>query len=183
MKRHLYALALTIAATPEPAPGEPLEPPPLPDDQRLLYATAKQMIESEGYRVYECTAYDASGWVLVARGESGLSSPDGTIRLLAGSSRNMLLVLWHEYGHQLRMDEPWTFENEAFAEVFSHVVSAYFGIHNPYSAAYIRRHSYTYEEPLRYLAAEADLITYLATRTICKLLRWQPSDEYSVDDW
>lgn len=176
VRGHLQALIAELAAHPGPPPldatGRPmLGPPPLPDDSRELYLRCRAVIRQWGHRVVEFDETTYEGRDYIQSGIAGLTTPEGTIGLRAAGSRNMLLVLLHEYGHLRRRDLARQGHGEYFSEAFSYIVGAYFGVMNPAAAQYIHHIAFGDDDhAITFLTAEADVLTQQSAQMIVTVL-------------
>ncbi len=103
----------------------------LPDDQQERYAAVLAAVQAEGIRVEErddlgsAEGYSAGGVIALRRGLD---------------SRSRLLVLLHEWSHELlhKGAANTLARKEAQAEATAYVVSRHFGIGHPFAADYLQ---------------------------------------------
>ncbi|MSP12838.1 MAG: hypothetical protein EXR62_07760 [Chloroflexi bacterium] len=133
---------------------------PLADDQGALFARLAQVVTEDGIIITEQRTGLAQGY-----------STGGSIALKAGmDSRNKVLVLIHEYAHELLH---WGGEGkemaiqvkECHAEAVSYVVAHHFGMDNPFSSDYLHHWGTTPKE----LVAELEVIRRAAAYIIDRI--------------
>jgi len=135
---------------------------PLADNQQELCERLIQMMAEDRIKVSEAHLGLTQG----VSGRGRVSVREGM------DSTNKVLTLLHEYAHELLH---WTVEGktqplkvkECHAEAVSFVVANHFGIHNPFSAEYLKHWGNTPKE----LLAELDVVRRTAAQMIDRLER------------
>jgi antirestriction protein ArdC len=127
------AVAVFDAGQLTETPALPVHRTSLPDDQQERYAAVLAAVRAEGIRVEErddlgsAEGYSAGGVIALRRGLD---------------SRNGLLILVHEWSHEiLHKGEAKTLaraRKEAQAEATAYVVGRHFGLAHPFAAEYLQ---------------------------------------------
>jgi antirestriction protein ArdC len=127
------AVAVFDAGQLTETPALPSHRDALPDDQQERYAAVLAAVQAEGIRVEErddlgsAEGYSAGGVIAVRQGLD---------------SRNRLLVLLHEWSHELlhkgEANRLARARKEAQAEATAYVVGRHFGLAHPFAADYLQ---------------------------------------------
>ena len=132
---------------------------PLGNDQPALYQRLVDVVKEDGVVIDERNTGRAEGY-----------SVGGRIVISENKdSRNKVLILIHEYAHELlhwKKEEPPPSRQveECHAEAISYVVAHHFGIHNPFSADYLHYWGTTPKELLAELETVRRTAAYIIGR-------------------
>lgn len=132
----------------------------LEDNQQDLCARLEQAMQLDGIQVAESELGLTQGY-----------SAKGRVRVREGmDSTSKVLTLLHEYAHELLH---WSVEGKAqapkikecHAEAVSYIVSHFYGVHNPFSADYLKHWGNTPQD----LLAELEVVRRTVARIISRV--------------